>query len=195
MPTDQSAWTVHCYNQAQACCRLSTWLPWRTPLLCLRHQAPAPVNKARTCFGEPSIPFSLDFVQTECQSGLCPLLSLHPNHHPPLPGSSRGQVPPCHHGPPLMCKETIETFWDQLLAATQRRRYLAKEQPSRLSLHPGQLGCPSIRARPSDSSPERHSAAGAGTLGRGSSSAGVSAAWGGLGFRWSNCSNFSPSWE
>lgn len=39
------------------------------------------------------------------------------------------------------------------------------------------------------------SGAGAGTLGRGSSRAGVSAACAGLGFRWSSCSSFSPSWE
>lgn len=39
------------------------------------------------------------------------------------------------------------------------------------------------------------SGAGAGTLGRGSSRAGVSTACAGLGFRWSSCSSFSPSWE
>lgn len=178
----QSAWTVHCNQQAQDCCRLSTWLPWRRPLLCLRHQA-------GHLLWWTQYSFFLGFLSRQNVS------QAFAHCFPYIPTTihrCQGQAGArSHHATmgPLWCARRLlrpfgTSSWLQLRGGST----LPRNSPPSSVYTPSQLGYLSIRALPSDSYAKLHSAVGAGTLGRGSSSAGVSTAWVGLGFWWSNCS-------
>lgn len=119
--------------------------------------------------------------------------TLHTTFRPPVRVGLRHRAPCPWDDPRVSAQPT--TYRPRYHSASSRYRPQQRQVQQALLLADSGRVPPRSPVNSPAVSVKRQSPAGAGTVGRGSSRVGVSAAWAGLGFRWSSCSSFSLSWE